>query len=188
MNPAPIIGNVQERVVGRISLGGRSASACCAPPRRSPGLGAAPTAGRLPTGSRGATAAVAFQVLGHHRPKLPVSLGGDPEHTGRRRRRRVGGGDHRAWSQSHGLNLRSGGLACQCPHEHTGATSRAHRAHRSTGATGSSSIGTSSARARGLGGAGKWTGMPARSSSRISRPRLGDKAAPATGGCIVSAS
>lgn len=56
---------------------------------------------------------MAFQVLGHHRPKFSVSLGGDPEHASRRRRRRVGSGDHRAGSQRHGLTLRSEGFSCQ---------------------------------------------------------------------------
>ncbi len=98
---APIVGNVQKGVVGRISLSDQSASVCCGPPRSVPSLGAALTAVRLLAESRSPTAPVAFQVLGHHRPKFSVSLWGDPEHAGRCRGRRIGGGDHRARSQRH---------------------------------------------------------------------------------------
>jgi hypothetical protein len=100
---------------GRVSLSDQSASACRAPPRCSPSLGAALTAVRLRAESRSATAAVALQVFSHHRPKFAISLGGDPEHTGRRHRRRVRGGDHRARSQRHDVSrgLRRRRAACR---------------------------------------------------------------------------
>jgi hypothetical protein len=101
---ALIVGDVQKGVFRRVSLGDRSASACCAPPCCNPSLGAALARARLLLESEGATAtaAMAFQVLGHHGPKFPVPLGRDPEYTGRRRRGGVGRRDDRAGSQSHG--------------------------------------------------------------------------------------
>jgi len=125
---APIVGNVQKGVVGRISLSDQSASACCGPPRCVPSLGAALTAVRLLAESRSPTAAVAFQVLGHHRPKFSVSLWGDPEHAGCCRGRRVGGGDHRARSQRHGPTLRSEGFSCQRARKDTAQLARRKRA------------------------------------------------------------
>ena len=99
---ALIVGDVQKDVFRRVPLGDRSASACCAPPRCNPCLGAALAPARLLLGSDGATAAMAFQILGHHGPKFPVSLGRDPEYTGRRGRGGVGRRDHRPGSQGHG--------------------------------------------------------------------------------------
>ena len=116
---ASVIRNVEKGVVGRISLSDQSASACCRPPRCISSLRAALIAGRLPAKSKSSTAAVSLQVLGHHRPKFPVSLGGDPEHARRRRGRRVGSGDHRTGSQRHGLTLRSEGFSCQRRRKHT---------------------------------------------------------------------
>ena len=69
-----IIGDVQEGVVGRVSLSDRSASARCAPPRHGSTSGAALVQSRFAATPKRAMTPVALQILGNHLSQLPVSL------------------------------------------------------------------------------------------------------------------
>ena len=100
-----IVGDVEEDVPRRVSLGDRSASACIAPPLCGPLLG-------VPF-------ALTRKGLGDPRPELVVALGRDAERAGHRGKPRVRGRDNRARAQRHGLNLRSDGFSCQRPRKDT---------------------------------------------------------------------
>ena len=108
-----LVGDVEEDVLRRVSLSDRSASACRAPPRCGPLPGAL---------------MVTCQGFGDHRPELAVALGRDAEHPGRRGRRRVRGGDHRARAQRHGPTLRSEEFSCQRARKDTAQLARRKRA------------------------------------------------------------
>src|SRR2546426_344576 len=107
------VADVEKRVTPRVSLRDRSASACCSPPRCGSTLAAAFAESRLPVYRRSAIAAVTLQILGDHRPDLPVALGRDAKHASRRGGSWVGRRDHRARPQCHGLTVRAEHFSCQ---------------------------------------------------------------------------
>src|SRR5262249_33630068 len=81
---ARVVGDIQNGILGRVSLGDRSASASAPPPRS--GLLLA------------STLCAASQRLGDHSPELSVALGRDTEHPSRRGGRGVWGRDYRTRS------------------------------------------------------------------------------------------
>lgn len=118
---AQIVGNVEEGVVGGVSLSDWSGSARQAPPRYGSAPGTALASSCLGAPVRRAIAAVTLQILGNHRPELAITLRGDAEDTGCGSRRRVRGRDYCARSQGHGVTLRSEGFLCQRPRKDTAA-------------------------------------------------------------------
>ncbi len=105
-----VVGDVEKRVVRRVTLGDRSTPVCCSPPRWGPIPGAA-----FPAASQG---------VGDHCHQFQIALAGDAQHSGGCGRGGVGSRNHRARSQGHGLTLRSEGFSCQRPRKDTRRSAR----------------------------------------------------------------
>jgi len=102
---ALIIGDVEKRAVGQVSLSERSGSACWPPPRGTPVSG-------------GPLVATGESVC-DDRHEFPIALPGETKRARHRRRRWVGRRDYRARSQGHVLTLRSESFSCQRAREDT---------------------------------------------------------------------
>ena len=94
-----VVGDVEKRVVRRVTLGDRSAPVCYSPPRCGPIPGAA-----FPAASQG---------VGNHCHQFQIALAGYTQHSGGCGRGGVGSRNHRSRSQRHGHTLRSERFSCQ---------------------------------------------------------------------------